>query len=54
MYEVVVPPQSISELLEIDNKVVERDTRPWGEVTESSMACWTERGSGIEVECSKL
>jgi hypothetical protein len=54
MREVVHPPQSISELLEIDDEVVERDTRPWGEVTQSAMACWTERGTGIEVERSEL
>jgi V8-like Glu-specific endopeptidase len=42
------------ELLEIDDKVCTHDTRPWGEVTESSMACWTEHGTGIEIECSTL
>lgn len=47
-------PQSMLELLEVDDKVCAHDTRPWGEVTESSMACWTERGAGIEVERSKL
>src|SRR4051812_8385752 len=54
MSKVVHPPHSISELLAIDDGGVERDTRPWGEVTQSSMACWTERGTGIEVERSKL
>jgi V8-like Glu-specific endopeptidase len=54
MYDVAHAPQSISELLEIDDQAVERDTRPWGEVTESSMACWTERGDSIELQRSQL
>lgn len=54
MPEEVHPPQSMSELLEIDDEVVGGDTRPWGAVTESSMACWTERGTGIEMERSEL
>lgn len=47
-------PQLMSQLLEIDDKVCAHDNRPWGEVTESSMACWTENGIGIEVGRSKL
>lgn len=54
MPEVVQPPQSILELLHIDNEVPAHDTRPWGEVTESSMTFWTERDTGIEVERSAL
>lgn len=54
MSEVAHGPQTVSELLEIDDKAVERDTRPWGEVTQSSMACWTERGASVEVERSHL
>ncbi len=47
-------PQSVSELLELEDKNCDHDTRPWGEVTESAMTCWTERGNGIEVERSRL
>jgi hypothetical protein len=47
-------PKSMSELLEVDDEVCDEDTRPWGEVTESSMTCWTERGGGIEIEKSTL
>src|SRR3954462_15155634 len=47
-------PQSMMELLEVEDEVCEHDTRPWNEVTETSRACWAERGTGIEVECSKL
>lgn len=54
MSEAVHPPQSVSELLEIDDQPIERDTRPWGEATPSSTAVWTERGSGIELERSHL
>lgn len=54
MYKKSELPQSMAELLELDDKDCAHDTRPWGEVTESSMACWTERGTGIELERSKL
>ena len=54
MSESVVRPQSISELLEVDVAVIEQDTRPWGEVTESAMTCWTDGSTGVEVERSKV
>jgi hypothetical protein len=50
----VEAPLSSTELLELEDECVQEDTRPWGEVTESSMACWTERGTEIEVARSDL
>jgi hypothetical protein len=47
-------PQSISELLEQNDKICADDARPWGEVTKSAMAYWTEHGTGIEIERSRL
>jgi len=52
--EKVEAPLTATELLELEDECVTEDTRPWGEVTESSMACWTERGTGIEVVRSEL
>ena len=46
-------PQSILELLKIADEAVKHDTRPWGEVTQSAMTCWTDPGSRIEVEPSQ-
>lgn len=50
----IEPPQSISELLGLDDKLCTQDARPWGEITESAMACWTEDGSGVELVRSTL
>jgi V8-like Glu-specific endopeptidase len=47
-------PQSMAELLEVDDKPIARDARPWGEVTPSSLACWAEGGTGVELERSRL
>lgn len=46
-------PLTPAQLLELDDTVTE-DTRPWGEVTESATAFWTDGGAGLELERSGL
>jgi V8-like Glu-specific endopeptidase len=47
-------PLSHAELLELDDTCEPEDRRPWGEVTESSRAVWTDRGAAVEIERSSL
>ena len=47
-------PLSREELLKRDDDCESKDTRPWNEVTESSLVCWTDRGAAIELERSRL